>query len=87
MIQLVLNAFIRPSALLLLILNFDIWGEIALGAWGAFASNSRKCLKWIGMTPGQEEAAKREFVKEGLVLNFTSGSWYLGAYLGPRDQL
>ena len=37
--------------------------------------------------PGQEEAAKREFAKEGLVLNFVRGSRYLGAYLGPRDQL
>ena len=37
--------------------------------------------------PGQEEAAKRDFAKEGLVLNFVSGSWYLVAYLGPRDQL
>ena len=36
---------------------------------------------------GQEEAAKRKFAKEGLVLNFVSGSWYLGAYLGPWDQL
>ena len=24
---------------------------------------------------------------EGLTLNFVSGSQYLGAYLGPRDQL
>ena len=38
-------------------------------------------------TPGQEELAKREFAKEGLVLNFVRGSWYLGAYLGPRYQL
>ena len=30
-------------------------------------------------TPGQEEAAKREFAKEGLCLNFFSGSRYLGA--------
>ena len=37
--------------------------------------------------PGQEEAAKREFAKEKLVLNFVSGSWYLGEYLGPQDQL
>ena len=36
---------------------------------------------------GQEEAAKREFAKEGLVLNSVSGSRYLGAYLGPWDQL
>ena len=41
----------------------------------------------ISDTPGQEEAEKREFVKEGLDLNFISGSRYLGAYLGPRDQL
>ena len=34
-------------------------------------------------TPFQEEAVKREFAKEGLVLNFVSVSWYLGAYLGP----
>ena len=42
---------------------------------------------FISDTPGQEEAAKREFLIEGLTLNFISGSWYLGAYLGPRDQL
>ena len=29
---------------------------------------------FISDTPGQEEAAKREFAKEGLVLNFVSGS-------------
>ena len=34
---------------------------------------------FISDTPGQEEAAKRGFAKEGLVLNFTRGSWYLGA--------
>ena len=33
-------------------------------------------------TPGQEEAVKGEFAKEGLCLNFVSGSRYLGAYLG-----
>ena len=38
-------------------------------------------------TPGQEEAARREFVAEGLVLNFLSGSRYLGAYLGPQEEL
>ena len=37
--------------------------------------------------PGQEEAVKREFSKEGLVLNFVRGSHYLGAYLHPQDQL
>ena len=30
---------------------------------------------------------KREFVKEGLCLNFVSGSWYLGAYLGLQEEL
>ena len=38
-------------------------------------------------TPGQEEAARREFAAEGLVLNFVSGSRYLGAYLGPQEDL
>ena len=33
--------------------------------------------------PDQEEAAKKQFAKEGLVLNLVSGSPYLGAYLGP----
>ena len=37
--------------------------------------------------PDQEEAAKKQFAKEGLVLNLVSGSPYLGAYLGPWDQL
>ena len=38
-------------------------------------------------TPGQEEAARREFVADGLVLNFVSGSRYLGAYLGSQEEL
>ena len=38
-------------------------------------------------TPGQEAAAKRDFAKEGLDLNFVSGSRYLGAYLGPQAEL
>ena len=38
-------------------------------------------------SPGQEAAAKREFAKEGLVLNFVRGSRYLGAYLGPQEEL
>ena len=35
-------------------------------------------------TPGQEEAAKREFASEGLELNFFTGSRYPGGYLGPH---
>ena len=42
---------------------------------------------FISDTLAQEEAARREFAVERLVLNFVSGSRYLGAYLGPRDQL
>ena len=42
---------------------------------------------FISDTLGQEEASKREFAKEGLDLNFVSGSRYLGAYLGLQDQL
>ena len=42
---------------------------------------------FISDTPVQEEAAKREFAKEGIVLNFTRGSRYLGAYLGPQKEL
>ena len=38
-------------------------------------------------TPGQEEAAKREFAKERLLLKFLSRSRYLGAYLGPQVEL
>ena len=42
---------------------------------------------FISDTPGQEEAARRYFEVEGLVLNFVSGSRYLGAYLGLQEQL
>ena len=42
---------------------------------------------FISDTPGQEEATKREFAKEGLCLNFVSGGRYLGAYLSPQEQL
>ena len=42
---------------------------------------------FISDTPGQEEAAKREFAVEGLTFNFVSGSRYLGAYLGPQAEL
>ena len=41
---------------------------------------------FIPNTPGQEEAVRREFAAEGLVLNFVSGSRYLGAYLGPNKE-
>ena len=38
-------------------------------------------------TPVQEAAARREFTSERLALNFVSGSWYLGAYLGLQAEL
>ena len=52
---------------------------------GYFPDPSKSLV--ISDTPGQEEAAKHEFAIEGLTLNFVSSSRYLGAYLGPRDQL
>ena len=32
----------------------------------------------------QEDAEKREFMMEGLYINFVGGSWYPGGYIGPR---
>ena len=42
---------------------------------------------FISDTPGQEAAAKREVLAEGLTLNFVRGSRYLGAYLGLHAEL
>ena len=42
---------------------------------------------FISDTPGQEEAARREFVAEGIILNFISVSIYLGYYLGLQKKL
>ena len=42
---------------------------------------------FISDTSLQEEAAKREFSAEGLILNFISGSRYLEEYLSAWDQL
>ena len=42
---------------------------------------------FISDIPEQEAAAKREFLAEGLTLNYVSGSRYLGAYLGPQAEL
>ena len=44
-------------------------------------------MLFISNTPDQEEEAKRDFVAEGLEINFVSGSSYLGAYLGPQENL
>ena len=42
---------------------------------------------FISDTPGQEDSERREFVAEGLELNFVNGSRYLGAYLGSQEAL
>ena len=42
---------------------------------------------FISNTPWQEEEARRDFLEEGLVLNFVGGSRYLGAYLCPQEEL
>ena len=53
--------------------------------WGYFPEPAKSLF--VLDTLGQEEAAKWEFAKEGLDLNFVSGSRYLGAYLGPQTEL
>ena len=37
--------------------------------------------------PEGKDAAKREFERAGLNLNYVDGGRYLGAYLGPREEL
>ena len=41
----------------------------------------------IADNPEDEEAARREFEREGLNLNYVGGSQYLGAYLGNGEEL
>ena len=52
--------------------------------WGYFPKPAKSLF--ISDTPGQEEAAKQELAVEGLIINFVSGSRYLGAYLGPQTE-
>ena len=42
---------------------------------------------FISDTSGQEDVTRREIVEEELLLHFVSGSRYLGAYLGPQEEL
>ena len=42
---------------------------------------------FIANNPEKMEAAKREFERVGLHLNYIDGRRYLGAYLGPREEL
>ena len=53
--------------------------------WGYFPEPAKSLF--ILNTLEQEAGSKREFAAEGLVLNFVSGSRYLGAYLGPQAEL
>ena len=54
--------------------------------WGCFPKPDKSLF--ILDTPVQEEEAeRREFAVEGLDLNFVSGSRYVGAYLGPQEEL
>ena len=42
---------------------------------------------FISNNPDDKEAARREFARADLHLNYVGGSRYLGAYLGPREEL
>ena len=53
--------------------------------WGCLPEPDKSLF--ILETPGQEEVSRREFAMEGLVLNIVLGSRYLGAYLGPQEEL
>ena len=51
-----------------------------------YFSDLAKLLIIVDMT-NHKEAAKMEFVVEWLDLNLVGGNWYLGAYLGPQEEL
>ena len=53
--------------------------------WGYFPEPDNSLF--ISNTPGQEESTKKEFAAEGLELNFFCVNRYLGAYLGPQEDL
>ena len=56
------------------------------GADRGYFSKLAKSL-FISDTPGQVEAAKREFEAEVLTPNFGSESGYMGSYLGLQEEL
>ena len=56
------------------------------GPYRGYFPNPPKSF-FILNTPGQEEAAIRDFVAEGIVLNIISVSIYLGAYIGQQEEL
>ena len=53
--------------------------------WGYFPEPDKSLF--ISDTPGKEEEARREFAVEGMILNLVSDSRYLGAYIGPHEEL
>ena len=55
------------------------------GTYMGYFPNPAKTL-FISNMPEQEDTAKREYAAEGIESNFTGGSWYLGAYLSPREE-
>ena len=68
----------RSAAQLLLLMD---WGPDK----GYFTE--RAMSLFIADNPEEKEAAKREFERTGLHLNYTYGSKYLGDYLGPREDM
>ena len=59
---------------------------IERGLYRGYLPKPAKSL-FISDTLDQEEGTRREFVAEGLMLKFVSGSKYLRAYLGPHKDL
>ena len=53
--------------------------------WGYFPELAKSLF--ILDTPGPEKVARRKFATEGVEINFVSGSRYLGAYIGPQEEL
>ena len=56
------------------------------GTYQGYFTKPLKSL-FIAVTAVQKESEKREFVAEGLDLNFVGGSRYLGDYIGTREEL
>ena len=53
--------------------------------WGYFSKPAKSIF--ISDNPEEKEAAKREFKQAGLNINYIDCGRYLGAYLGPREEL
>ena len=53
--------------------------------WGYFPDPAKSIF--IADNPEEKEATNREFERVGLNINYIDGGCYLGAYLGPREEL